>query len=499
MSINYTKPLEIESGFIRGSFIHDDIASFKGIPYAAPPVGSFRFKEPVPHDKWDGVKDCTSFGKASIQRPIEDNPMWTTEFLVSNRELSEDSLTLNLWTNFSKKNMPVIVYFYGGGLVSGGSSCEIYDGTTLAENGVIYVTFNHREGTLGLFASEELSKESKTGTSGNYLLLDEIRAIKWVKDNIDKFGGDPNNITIMGQSSGSIGVSAISTSKIAKGLFKRVIAMGFNSYIKYGKTYISKEKSYDEGKRIMKEMGKTFEELKTARACDFVSETPIKNIAIDGYVIEKKFNKAVDDGDTNEYIYLMGSVAGDSMLQGICAEEFMQGREKVTTKDKLVELCKNFFKENYTEFEKMYEVNDSTFEILKKKVDEDFIISSMLYFKKKRIESKSKPTYIYYYTHVLPGPMADKFGAFHSAEVPYFFNVFSDYRKDYWKTEDKEFGKYLCNELAKFVKNDETSIFEKVSDDYHSYLRLDSDKKNMCEFPDDKYVLWEKAFEGGRE
>lgn len=244
----------------------------------------------------------------------------------------------------------------------------------------------------------------------------------------------------------------------------------------------------------MSELHKTREDMNTCPATDFMLDKTINRLTIDGEVIEKRFYELINDGRTNDLIYVMGSVAGDNILQGICAEVFMGGKPPVSTKEELIDLCKKFFLEKYEDFSKVYNIESRDFVDVKKEIDEDFLIASMLLFKNARNKAGAKDTYIYYYTHPLPGPMVDKFGAFHSAEVPYFFNVFSDFRKEYWKDEDKELGKYLSTELSKFVKTDAISDIEKIPLDEYSYFRIDAKDKKAVIFDKKKYELFEYGF-----
>ena len=178
---------------------------FKGVPFAAPPVGNLRWKAPQPVEKWEGVRQAKDFGPNPMQENLFGDMMFGT------KEMSEDCLYLNIWTPSKTWNekLPVFIYFNGGGLMAGSGSEPRYAGMTLARNGIIAITANYREGIFGFFAHPELSKESEYKGSGNYGFLDQVAAIQWVKDNISAFGGDPSRITIMGESAGSISVSAL--------------------------------------------------------------------------------------------------------------------------------------------------------------------------------------------------------------------------------------------------------------------------------------------------
>jgi para-nitrobenzyl esterase len=193
---------------------------FKGIPYAQPPVGPLRWKPPAPMPPWPGVRSATEYGPECIQ------PQSTMPNIYAGKPLpmSEDCLTLNIWAPANAHNAPVFFWIYGGALWGGASSDPIYDGSRLAARGIIVVAINYRLGVLGWLAHPELSAESPLGISGNYGLLDQIAALRWVKDNIGAFGGDPSNVTIAGESAGGLSVMYLMASPDARGLFAKAIA-----------------------------------------------------------------------------------------------------------------------------------------------------------------------------------------------------------------------------------------------------------------------------------
>ena len=205
--------IEIASGPIQGVASRDaDIEVFKGIPYAAPPVGDLRWRPPQPVENWDKVRLCDKFGPRAMQR--------------NNRPgQSEDCLYLNVWTSRERDQVkrPVMVWIHGGGFTQGSGHQGGYDGTELAKRGVVVVTINYRLGAFGFMTHPALSAESPQGSSGNYAIQDQIAALKWVRDNIAQLGGDPENITIFGESAGGTSVYLLTATPLAKGLFHRAI------------------------------------------------------------------------------------------------------------------------------------------------------------------------------------------------------------------------------------------------------------------------------------
>lgn len=193
---------------------------FKGIPYALPPVGDARWKAPAPMPRWDGVRAATAFGPACVQPKVPGTSIYSADPMPS----SEDCLTLNVWAPANARNAPVFFWIHGGALWYGSSREGLYDGARLAERGVVVVTINYRLGVLGWLAHPALSAESPQEISGNYGLLDQVQALRWVRQNIGAFGGDPSNVTIAGESAGGLTVMYLMASPEARGLFSKAIA-----------------------------------------------------------------------------------------------------------------------------------------------------------------------------------------------------------------------------------------------------------------------------------
>lgn len=218
--------VQISNGLIRGAVGADGLKQYQGIPYAAAPIGSLRWAPPAPAASWPGVRDATSIGPACPQPvPAEGSFYGGTEL-----QTDEDCLFLNVWTRAEQEdaNLPVMVWIHGGALVTG--SGGEYPGALLTSKGVVLVTINYRLGRFGFHAHPDLSAESAQGASGNQGLRDQIAALHWVRENIEKFGGNPENVTIFGESAGSLSVSLLQASPLAKGLFHRVIGQSGGAF-----------------------------------------------------------------------------------------------------------------------------------------------------------------------------------------------------------------------------------------------------------------------------
>jgi len=257
-----TKVVAVTGGKIEG-IGQDGIFSFKGIPFAAPPVGDLRWKAPQPVVPWDGVKKAEAFAPG----PIQD--LWPG----AEAPIDEDCLYLNVWTGAkaAKEKRPVMVWIYGGAFRSGMTSIPVYDGTYLAKKGAILVSIAYRVGPFGFLAHPELSAESGAG-SGSYGIMDMIAGLKWVKDNIAAFGGDPGNVTIFGESAGGIAVSMLAASPKARGLFHKAISESGGSFAppmyasEAGQNVPSLGKAENAGKDFFNKLGAA--DLRAARAMD---------------------------------------------------------------------------------------------------------------------------------------------------------------------------------------------------------------------------------------
>lgn len=221
LAFSRIQAVKVTGGEVQG-VVTEGVSIYKGIPFAAPPVGDLRWRAPAPVQSWPGVKKADAFGPACMQ---------ASGGMGNTGAVSEDCLYLNVWTpaKGAGEKVPVIVWIYGGGYSGGSTSTPMYDGMGFAQKGVVLVSVAYRVGPFGFFAHPELSRESGAG-SGNYGLEDMIAGLKWVKENIARFGGDPSNVTLFGHSAGGMAVSILAASPAAKGLFHRVISMSGGSF-----------------------------------------------------------------------------------------------------------------------------------------------------------------------------------------------------------------------------------------------------------------------------
>ena len=310
--------LELNEGKVKGVYNEDkSVRVYAGIPYAK----AERWKEPHAYT-WEGVHDGSYFGPKSMQpkanqvvntlMDIYSEQRWRPNYLMTPQEdrSEENALSLNIWRpNTSETNLPILVFIHGGSLTNGSASYEEYNGENVAKHGVIMITITYRLGVFGYFAHPDLKNESSNHTTGDYGLLDQIFALKWINENASNFGGDKNNITIAGESAGSSSVSALCTSPLASGLFKRAIGESSSLVMRVPPhTYRTEKAAYEVSEKILKEFRcKTIEELRKVPAKKLV-ETKYKNseMMLDGYALPKDPYQVYAEGLNNEEALLSG-------------------------------------------------------------------------------------------------------------------------------------------------------------------------------------------------
>ncbi|MEO8096228.1 MAG: carboxylesterase family protein [Acidobacteriota bacterium] len=309
----------VTGGQVRGASLKAG-AVFKGIPFAAPPVGDLRWREPMPVKSWAGVRDATAFSSRCMQ---------------SGENVSEDCLYLNVWTPEwpSKSRKPVMLWIHGGGNFAGAASEPNFDGESLARRGVVLVSANYRMGAFGFLAHPELTAESAHHSSGNYGLLDQVAAMKWVRDNIARFGGDPGNVTIFGESAGGLDINVLTTSPLAKGLYARLI--GESGPVVAPPTLAEGEKkglSVGAGLKAasLKELRAVpAEQLQKATGQGLQFLGPLLGVVVDGWVLPRPPFQVYRAGQQHKVDLLLGSNARElsrpffpvaGLQQGIQAE-----------------------------------------------------------------------------------------------------------------------------------------------------------------------------------
>jgi para-nitrobenzyl esterase len=434
-------PIRIESGLVQG-VSNGSITAFKGIPYAAPPVGDRRWREPQPPADWQGVRDATHFSAACFQAKTGAFGPWSAEFIAHDAMeggSNEDCLYLNVWTAASRPNekRPVMVWIYGGGFTSGSGDVPIYDGAGLAGKGVVMVTFNYRVGVLGFLAHPELSKESGHGASGNYALLDMIAALNWVHRNISAFGGDPANVTIAGQSAGAFAVCYLMASPLAKGLFERAIAESGGAF--------SQALPLDRAESAGAKLG-SLAELR-AKPADAFLRPPNgyrPGPVIDGYVLPEDVSAMFAAGRQNDVPLLTGWNADDGVAFGPApkAETFRENAKRTYGP-----LADDFLKAFPASTDA--ETAKSQHALTR---DQLFAWQGRTWARAQNKTGKSK-VFLYYFDRTAPGTADEiRYGAFHSGEIAYALNTLDQWQRP-WTDIDRKPSNEMSTYWVNFAKN----------------------------------------------
>ena len=459
------QPVKVEGGLVAGMPGKQDasIEVFKGIPFAAPPVGDLRWRAPEAVVAWQGVKKADKFGDSCVQALTRGKAgfgPWTWEFLTQN-EVSEDCLYLNVWTpaKSASERHPVFVYIYGGGFSSGSAEVPVYDGEGLARRGLVVVTINYRVGVLGFLAHPELTKESGHQASGNYGLLDQVAALRWIQKNIAAFGGDSGRVTIAGQSAGAMSVHFLTASPLGKGLFQRAIAeSGGSSLTARSAVPVMVPKNLAEaeadGMKFASEHGAhSLQELRAMSWQDLMKPAAgaqgggpgLRFVPIvDGYLAPESPQDAMLAGKLNDV----------PMLTGVNADEItgsILGPAGPVKTDDFQKQSARKFGEKAGEFAKLYPAaTDADATHMRAGSSRDESLVGMYLWARKRDAGAKTPAYIYLWDHALPGPEAAKWGAFHTSEVPYAMNTL--YMSDRTFTEaDRRIADMMSGYWANFA------------------------------------------------
>lgn len=447
-----SQAVQVEGGTVRGVPGREaSITAFKGIPFAAPPVGDLRWREPQPVIPWKGVREAKDFGSSCIQTIHNELKPWTYEFMTHN-QISEDCLYLNVWTpaKSASERLPVFVWVYGGAFNSGSAAVPLYDGEGLAKKGIVVVTFNYRVGVFGFLALPELTSESPHHTSGNYGLLDQLAALRWVRSNISHFGGDPMRVTVAGQSAGSISVHDLTASPLAKGLFKGAIMESGGSTVGHmginlgGKTLADAE---NEGDKFMREQGAaTLAPLRAVSWQKLANTEPGLRFVpiVDGYFLPAAVSTVFAQGKQNDVVSLTGVNAGE--LQGLAGP---QGA--ITTVESYRQQAAKRFGDHAGEFLKLYPAEtDGDVKSALQKSARDGNLTALYLWAEMRAKTCKTPVYEYFWNHPLPGPDEPRYGAFHSSELPYVLNTLNMSDRPF-TAQDRTIADEMSSYWANFV------------------------------------------------
>ena len=512
--------VKIDNGIIEGNYnTHSGIQTYFGVPFAKPPVGNLRWKAPQPLDKWNGVKQTKKFGP---------RPMQTIVFGDMNSRsdgVSEDCLYLNVWTPAKRntKALPVLVYFYGGGNVAGDASEPRYDGESMAKKGIVVITCNYRLNIFGFFSHPGLSKESPYKASGNYGLLDQVAALKWVQKNIAAFGGDPKKVTIAGESAGSISVSYQMASPLAKNLIAGAIGesgAGINPTL----APVPLAEAEKTGDEFAKKAG--FTTIAQLRALSTRDVYEIYNesrrfgfpVVIDGYFLTKTIPQIFNAKEQAQVPLLVGWNSAE-----IPGQAFMFGQPY--KEENFVNRVKAEYPKDFEEVLKLYpHSNEKEIEISATQLSSDRFISysTWKWFDLHRNNS-SQPVYRYLYSKLRP-PLVDNsvssglaggtvkkdpnapkppepVGAPHACEIEYCMGNLHLVKEYAWTEDDFKVSETMLNYFANFIKTGNPNdgklpewTAAKAGDANPPVMVLNTESKTINAKNDARYEFLDKAY-----
>jgi para-nitrobenzyl esterase len=435
--------VKTNNGTIEG-YENQGLRIFKGIPFAAPPLGELRWKAPQPVQNWDGVKKCTTFSASPMQANPTPFMCWSEEFLIPKEHISEDCLYLNVWTGAksTKEKRPVLVYIYGGGFRSGGAACPIYDGEAIAKKGVVFVSINYRVGVFGFLAHPELSKESGHNASGNYALMDMISALQWVHENIEAFGGDAKNVTIAGQSAGAFAVNYLVASPLTKGLIHQAIAESGGSFYKNPlRPDVDMKGAEEMGIKFAKSLSLSALRAKSSEEIQ-KSQGGLSSPIVDGYVMPEGIFEIFSQGKQNDIPTIVGWNEDDRVSGPPVKAEIFK------------EQIRKRFGNHADDFFKVYPVEteeQSAQSQIALGRDELFGLQDYTWAKMQTKTGKSK-AFIYNFNRKLPAYTPEtQFGAFHTGEVPYAYNNLHTVKRP-WEAIDYKIADMMSSYWVNFAK-----------------------------------------------
>jgi para-nitrobenzyl esterase len=511
--------LKIENGTIEGNYdTHNGIQRYFGIPFAKPPVGELRWKAPQPLDNWDGIKETKAFGP---------RPMQTMVFGDMNsrsKGVSEDCLYLNVWTpaNMDTKDLPVLVYFFGGGYVAGDASEPRYDGESMAKEGIVVVTTNYRLNIFGFLAHPELSTEASYKAAGNYGLLDQNAALKWVNKNIAAFGGDPNKVTIAGESAGSIGASQQMASPLSKNLIAGAIGESGAS-INPTMSPVTLKEAEKTGLEFAKSIGyPTLAELRklsTREVYELYNSSKRFGFpaVLDGYFLPKTLPEIFESKEQAMVPLLLGwnsaEIPGMAFTQGPYSEE------------NYVNKVKEAYPKEYAKVLELYpHGSEKEIELSATALSSDRFISysTWKWFDLHR-KNSNQPVYRYLYSKLRPSlvdnnlasglaggtvekgsdalPMPKAVGAPHACEIEYCMGNLHLVKDYAWTADDFKVSKDMMTYFANFIKTGNPNgeglpnwEAAEPKDSSPSVMVIDTESKLIEAENDARYEFLDKAY-----
>lgn len=456
--------VQLADGIVQGMKMrgqHKDVRVFRGIPYAAPPVGEFRFREPQGVARWAGVRPAQQFGPRCMQ------PVRKGKSDFRSKEMSEDCLYLNVWTKAAGTDakLPVLVYFHGGDFTAGDGSLPRYDGANLASRGIVMVTVNYRLGVFGFLAPPEAARESSHGTAGNYGLLDQVAALRWVRENIAKFGGDPSKVTIAGDAAGAVAVSAHMASPLSRDLFARAIGQSGAAFAPAG--LWRREQAEHAATTFAARVGATsLQQLRSLPSqALLMAATPSKDKtelttfwpSIDGHFLSDSPERVFTNGAQAQVPLMLGSNSQEQPYTAVLGDV-------APTPENWRQTIERKFPAHAQELLAHYPGNSDD-EVMKAgtALASDFFVGhSTWQWMNRHRETGHSPIFYYRYTQPLPPelkpssesgpPAAPVLGAAHDAQIAYALGNLNNVRRYSWTAADYDVARMFSSYVEQFVK-----------------------------------------------